>query len=98
MWPRGGLEEGKAQEMGSPQMGWNGVMPPEIVIMKIEENQPSMENMCVKSEAIRFLSSTSASVASEFNRLNISVPPFLLFICQQGRRRRGNIQLILLFG
>lgn len=41
-------------------------MLPEIVIMKIEENQPSMENMCVKSGAIRFLSPTSASVESDF--------------------------------
>lgn len=41
-------------------------MLPEIVIMKTEENQPSMENMCVKSGAIRFLSSTSASVESDF--------------------------------
>lgn len=73
-------------------------MLPEIVITKIEENQPSMENMCVKSEAIRFLSSTSASVESYSNRLNIFVPPFFLFICQDGRERRGNIQLILSFG
>lgn len=41
-------------------------MLPEIVITKIEENQPCMENMCVQSGAIRFLSSTSASVESDF--------------------------------
>lgn len=41
-------------------------MLPEIVIMKIEEKQPSMENMCVKSGAIRFLSPTSAFVESDF--------------------------------
>ena len=41
-------------------------MLPEIAIMKIEENQPCMENMCVQSGAIRFLSSTSASVESDF--------------------------------
>lgn len=69
MWPRSGLEEGSVQEMGHPHMGWpscSGRMLPEIAIMKIEENQPCMENMCVQSGAIRFLSSTSASVESDF--------------------------------
>lgn len=41
-------------------------MLPEIAIMKLEENQLCMENMCVQSGAIRFLSSTSASVESDF--------------------------------
>lgn len=66
---RGGPEEGNAQEMGNPQMGqpsWSGGVLPEIVIMKTEENQPSMENTCVKSGAIRFLSSKSASGESDF--------------------------------
>lgn len=69
MRPRGGPEEGNAQEMGNPQMGslsWSGEILPEIVIIKTEENQLSMENMCVKNGAIRFLSSTSTSVESDF--------------------------------
>lgn len=41
-------------------------MLPEIVIMKTEENQQSMENTCFKSGTIRFLSSISASVESDF--------------------------------
>lgn len=52
-------------------------MLPEIVITKAEENQPSMENMCVKSEATRFLSSTSASIESDFT-IKYSCTTFLL--------------------
>lgn len=74
-------------------------MLPEIVITKIEENQPCMENMCVQSGAIRFLSSTSASVESDFT-IKYFLPLFL-FICEHDtgeRGRRENILLILSYG
>lgn len=74
-------------------------MLPEIVIMKIEENQPSMENMCVKSGAIRFLSPTSASVESDFTIKYFCTTFVFLYIAKIGsigrRGKGGNIQLIL---
>lgn len=72
-------------------------MLPEIVITKIEENQPSMENMCVKSAAIRFLS--SASLESDFT-IKCFCTTFFLFIHQHGIAGMGrrNNQLILSFG
>lgn len=54
-------------------------MLPEIVIMKIEENQPSMENICVKSRAIRFLPSTFASGESDFTIKYIYTTFFFFF-------------------
>ena len=77
-------------------------MLPEIVIMKTEENQPSMENTCVKSGAIRFLSSKSASGESDFTIKYLCPILFLLLFTYQhgigGRGRRGNIQSILSLG
>lgn len=52
-------------------------MLPEIVIMKTEENQRPMENTCVKSGAVRFPPSTSASSESDFT---IFVQPFIFYI------------------
>lgn len=76
-------------------------MLPEIVIMKTEENQQSMENTCVKSGTIRFLSSISASVESDFTIKYLYHLFIFIFIHQHGiggRRRKGTIQLILSLG
>lgn len=75
-------------------------MLPAIVIMKIEENQPSKENIWVKSRAIRFLPSTSASGESDFTIKCIYSTFFFLFVSQHDigqRGQRGDIRLICSF-